>query len=103
MASRVMNNIDTFLKLVDGGRKMFCGVDQLLGGFVKDEDLGLLDERACDSHALLLPAGESDAAFADLGLVALRQGFDGAVYLCHFQHCTILSKVVCGLAISRLS
>ena len=73
------------LELVDRGGEVFGGVGvQAAGGFVEDEYLGLFDEGSCDGHALLLSAGESDTAFADLGLVALRQGFDGAVDFGHF-------------------
>jgi len=56
---------------------------QAAGGFIENQDFGLLDQCACDRDALLLPAGKSYAALANLGLVALRQGFDGIVDLGH--------------------
>ena len=60
-------------ELVDRGGEVFSsGAVQTAGGFVEDQYLGLFDQRACNRDALLLPAGESHAAFADLGLVALR-------------------------------
>jgi len=39
-----------------------------------------------NGDALLLPAGESGAVFADLGLVALRKFLDGVVDLASWQH-----------------
>ena len=59
------------------------GAIQAAGSFVEDQYPGLREQCASDRDALFLPAGESHAAFADLGLVALRQGFDGAV---DFRH-----------------
>jgi hypothetical protein len=81
-----MNIIVTLIfELDDGGGEVFGGGGiEAAGGFVEDEYLGLLEQCSCNRDALLLSAGESHAAFADLGLVALRQGFDAAVYLCHF-------------------
>jgi hypothetical protein len=39
-------------------------------GFVEDQHLRALEQRAGDGEALALAAGEADAALADLGLVA---------------------------------
>jgi hypothetical protein len=49
------------------------------GGFVEDEDGGVADEGAGDGDALALAAGEALAAFAERGVVALRQGLDEVV------------------------
>lgn len=43
---------------------------------VEEEDLGLADERAGNGDALLLAAGEGDAAGAYVGVVALGEGDD---------------------------
>ena len=45
-------------------------------GVVEDEDFGIANEGAGDGGALLLAAGEGDAAFADHGVVAFGEGFD---------------------------
>ena len=49
------------------------------GGLVEDEDRGILQEGAGERDALALAAGETHAALADLGLVALRQVDDKGV------------------------
>ena len=46
------------------------------GGFVEDEYFGVGDEGPGDGEALEFAAGESDAAFAELGLKFFRGGFD---------------------------
>src|ERR1700687_2783864 len=43
---------------------------------VEDENLGIADESAGNGGALLLSAGERDAAFSDHGVVAFGEGFD---------------------------
>ena len=45
-------------------------------GIVEDEDAGAAEKGAGDGGALLLAAGESDAAFADGGVVAFGEAFD---------------------------
>jgi hypothetical protein len=57
---------------------------QAAGGFVENEDFGLLEQGASDREALFMSTGKPHAALADFGLVALRQGFDGAVDCRHF-------------------
>ncbi len=49
------------------------------GGFIQDQDGSVLEHGAGDGEALLLPAGELDAALADEGVVALRQVVDELV------------------------
>ena len=49
------------------------------GGLVEDEDGGVLEERAGDADALFFADAEFDAAFADAGIVALRQRDDEIV------------------------
>ena len=62
------------------------GLDDLLGAriqragrFVEHEDRGILEQRARDRDALLLAAGQLQAALADAGVVALRQARDEIV------------------------
>ena len=67
---------------VDGQREMLGGLLVEAGdGLVEDEDLRALEQRTGDGEALALAAGEADAVFADLGLVALRQLLDDVVDL----------------------
>jgi hypothetical protein len=49
------------------------------GGLVEDEDAGVLEDRAGDREALPLPAGEVDAALAEVGVVAGGQDADELV------------------------
>src|ERR1039458_6056177 len=51
------------------------GLDAGEGG-VEDEDAGAAEQGAGDGGALLLASGESDAAFADGGVVAFGETFD---------------------------
>ena len=51
------------------------------GGVVQDQDARIGQQRAGDGDALLLSAGEGDAAFAHPRVVALRQSLDEAAYL----------------------
>src|SRR6266542_4970269 len=51
------------------------------GRFVQDEDGRVLQERAGDREPLLLAAGQARAAFADLGVVAIRERDDEVVDL----------------------
>ena len=55
-------------RLLDGA--LGLGVEGR-GGFVEDEDRRVLDEHAGDGEALLLAAGELDAALADDGVEAV--------------------------------
>src|ERR1700693_5733986 len=45
-------------------------------GVVEDEDAGAAEKGAGDGGTLLLASGESDAAFADGGVVAFGETFD---------------------------
>jgi hypothetical protein len=55
-------------QLVHGLGKVFGGVlVQVAGGFVEDEDFGLLEQGPGDGQALLLSAREAGAMFADGG------------------------------------
>ena len=49
-------------------------VVQGAGGLVQDQDGRVLQEDAGDGDALLLAAGELDAALTDIGVVAILQG-----------------------------
>src|SRR5437762_3535681 len=49
------------------------------GGFVEDQDAGILQQGARDRHALLLAAGELQAALAHHGFVSPRKRFDEVV------------------------
>ena len=49
------------------------------GGFVEDQDARILEQRARNRHALLLAAGELEAALADHGRVLRRQRLDEVV------------------------
>ena len=51
------------------------------GGVVEHEHARVGDERPRDRQTLALPAGERDAALADLGFIALRQPRDELVRL----------------------
>ncbi len=57
----------------------FVGRVQRRGGFVEDQDRRVLQQRARDRHALLLAAGQLQAALADHGVVALGRGRDEVV------------------------
>jgi hypothetical protein len=48
-------------------------------GLVEDQDRRVLQQRAGDGHALLLAAGQLEAALAHHGLVALGRGLDEGV------------------------
>ncbi len=57
--------------LAEAGEDLLFGVGVDAGeGVVEDEDAGVADEGAGDGGALLLAAGEGDAAFADDGVEA---------------------------------
>ncbi len=43
------------------------------GGFIKNHNGRVFEDGTCDAEALALPTRQSDAAFTDDGLVALRQ------------------------------
>ena len=51
------------------------------GRLIEHQDRRRLQHRARDRHALLLAAGQFQAAFADLGLIPLRRHPDEAVDL----------------------
>ena len=68
------------------GDALELGLDRLLGArverggrLVEDQDARIFQQRARDRHALLLAAGELEAALADLGFVLLRKRFDEVV------------------------
>ena len=52
------------------------------GGFVQQQQRGVLQNGAGDADALALSAGQAHAAFAQIGVVALRQFADESVRLC---------------------
>lgn len=52
------------------------------GGFVEDEDSGVLKDCAGDADSLALTAGESAAAVADEGVVAMLCGHDEFMCIC---------------------
>src|ERR1700729_1169460 len=54
-------------------------------GIVENEDARIANDGACDGAALLLSAGESDAAFADNGVVFVSEAFDVGVDICDFS------------------
>jgi len=63
-----------------------CGLDrgfvvgvERTGRFVEDQDARVLEEHSSDRETLALAAGELVAAFADDGLVAVRQRRDEVV------------------------
>ena len=69
-----------FGEVVDGFLDFGLGLGiERGGGFVEDEDGGVADEGAGDGDALALAAGEALAAFAEGGVVALREGLDEVV------------------------
>ena len=69
---------EVFVKAFDGLHDgQLCFVVQRAGGFVKDDDIGLLIKSASNTDALTLAAREADAAFADKCLVLLGPAFDG--------------------------
>ena len=49
---------------------------QRAGGFIQNEDARVFQEDTGDGDALLLAAGEHDAALADDGVVTVRHGHD---------------------------
>ena len=84
-------------ELVDGdGEVLGGGAVQAAGGFIEDENFWLLEQSAGNGDALLLSAGKTYAAFANFGLVALRQGFDGAVDFRHFPDGPMMAMTLPG-------
>ena len=63
------------------------------GGFIEHQDFGAFEQGARNGNALPLTTRKTGTAFADLGLVAIRQGFDGAVDFGQFAGCDDLLKV----------
>lgn len=53
------------------------------GGFVQQQDRGILEQRTRNRHALLLAAGQARAALAQFAGVALGQGADEDLTLIH--------------------
>ena len=92
------------LEAVDGAGERFSGLGvQHTGRFVEDQDLGALEQGAGDGQTLTLPAGQTDAALADLGLVALRQSVDEIVDSASRQAVTMSSRRGWGAAAKKLS
>ena len=52
------------------------------GGFIHDEDGRIFEEGARKGESLCLSAGEARSAFADDGLIFLRQAFDEVMQTC---------------------
>ncbi len=66
---------DAFLGLgVDGGK-----------GIVEDQDARIADDGASDGAALLLSAGQGDAALTDYGVVFFGEGFDVGIEVGNFR------------------
>ncbi len=61
---------------------LFGVVVEGAGGFVEDDDVGLLVEGSGNADTLALTSGEADATFANEGIVLLRAAFDDVGYLC---------------------
>ena len=57
---------------------------------------GITNDGAGDGAALFLTAGESDAAFADDGVVFVGEAFDVGVDVCDFGGCADLIDAVFG-------
>ena len=55
-----------------------AGVDRR-GGVIEDEDVGIGEEGACESHPLALAARKGEAPLADDGVVAAGEGEDELV------------------------
>ena len=72
---------------VDGGK-----------GIVEDQDARIANDGAGDGAALFLSAGESDAAFADDGVVFVGEGFDVGVEIGDFGGGADLLDAVFGEA-----
>ena len=71
---------DLAFELVDGpGEVLGVRGVEVGGGFVEDENARLLEQRTGDGDALFLAARKPGTALADLGLIAVGQGFDGVV------------------------
>src|SRR5206468_8669591 len=67
-------------QLVQAGEDLVGGFRiETRGRLVQDQDRGTADERAGDREALALAAGQVRGAFAELGVVAVRHGFDELV------------------------
>ena len=62
------------------------------GGFVENDDLGLLVECASDADALTLASGEANATFTNVGFVFFCPAFNDVGYLCLL--CGLLDKGV---------
>ena len=77
-----------FAEALDGLHDgLFSFVVQRAGGFVKNDDIGLLVEGAGNADALTLTAREADAALTDKGLVLLGPAFNAVGNL----------RLLCGL------
>ena len=62
--------------------RLFRGVVEGAGGFVKHQHTGLLVESARDANALTLAAGKTDTTFAHVNVVATGSAFDKIRDLC---------------------
>lgn len=49
------------------------------GGLVQHDDLGVFQNRPCDSHALAFSSAQSKSTVADFGVVPVREGHDPIV------------------------
>src|SRR5690606_9533969 len=56
---------------------------QIAGGFIEDQYAWALEQCPCNRDTLALPAGKTDATFADFSLIALGQRFDVVM---NFRH-----------------
>jgi hypothetical protein len=73
----MISRVEVLAKAFDGLHYCLFGfVVERAGGFVKNDDIGLLVKRPCDPNALTLAAIETDATFTNKGLVLLGPRFD---------------------------
>ena len=96
---------EDFVRVFDGGQSMrhderraplaefgkgalnlhFGHIVERAGRLVENEHGRIFEECPSDGNALLLSAGEFDAPFADLGIVAVGQAHDVIVNICAFR------------------
>ena len=74
------------------------------GRLVKEEDRGVLEERARNSNALLLAAAQPDATLADLGLIAVGEAQNTVVDLCRLRcrNDLVLGSTELAISASRI-
>ena len=76
----MMNVVRPYHQVVQRGADLGLGLGvHRRGGVVQDQDTGILEQRAGDGDALLLPSREGDALFPDQRVVAIGEGEDAVV------------------------